>query len=89
MTDEWYDKYKKKIDDKDLYRFYEDYKAYSQNNNVFSFDSKKRKNPQIQVKVSFGLKPSEGFLDQMETGINKVQKALDDLRTELYMYLDE
>lgn len=82
MSDEYFDK----INEEDLKKFYTEYKKYNKNNNVFDFEKKRKKIKPINVKISFDLRPSEEFIEKMEQRVYKVQKALDDLRTELYLY---
>lgn len=42
----------------------------------------------FKFKLSFGIKPSDSFVDKMDARLDRVQKALDDLRGELYLYPD-
>ncbi len=85
-------------------KFYDAYKQYAEdnkkeNNNVFDFEKAQKADKRIsdlksdesigfKFKLSFGLKPSDSFVDKMDARLDRVQKALDDLRGELYLYPD-
>jgi hypothetical protein len=80
-------------------KFYDAYKEYASKkkynkpeNNVFDFNlhNKKEKpkntKEETNFKLSFGLKASETFIDNMDYRLDRIQKALDNLRSELYIY---
>jgi hypothetical protein len=81
-------------------KFYDAYKQYAQDNkeekisNIYDFESFKEPQKKIRqddgggfdFKLVFGIKASDSFIDKMDGGLDRIQKALDDLRNELYLY---
>lgn len=89
------------MNEEDLNKFYDAYKKYTEENksNVFDFEKAQKADKRIndlknddsigfKFKLSFGIKPSDSFVDKMDARLDRVQKALDDLRGELYLYPD-
>ena len=83
----------------DAYKKYTEENKSENKNNVFDFETAQYKNKNIRsteadesigfkFKLSFGIKPSDSFVDKMDARLDRVQKALDDLRGELYLYPD-
>ncbi len=89
------------MNDEDFNQFYDAYKKYAEENkkvghNIYDFEAFKEPQKKIRqedaggfkFKLTFGIKPSDSFVDKMDARLDKVQKALDDLRSELYLYPD-
>lgn len=80
----------------DAYKKYADERKKTDNNNIYDFEAfrepeKKTRQEDaggFNFKLSFGIKASDSFIDKMDHGLDKIQKALDDLRNELYLYPD-
>lgn len=83
----------------DAYKKYAEENKKDKNNNVFDFEKAQKADKRIsdlkndesigfKFKLSFGIKPSDSFVDKMDARLDRVQKALDDLRGELYLYPD-
>jgi frataxin-like iron-binding protein CyaY len=83
----------------DAYKEYADKKIKDKSKNyIFDFDmdqpkdelankrNQKKQEQEVNFKLSFGIKASDKFIDKMDHGLDRIQKALDNLRNELYLY---